>query len=132
MSVKSAVSPGSSSSTVSNVPGTVTRWPTYSAGSMVTDSASAVAVGIGAWEEKACRLMRVKVSSLTLVTVPVISTSPLRGRSGLIVSMCTRSGSVSSAGAAYAGASAPLVAAPRVRSPARAARKDDGRGTHRC
>ena len=86
---------------------------------------------IGPWDEKACRLTRVNVSSLTLVTVPEISTLPLLGSTGVIVSMCTTSGSASSAGAAAAGARAPAQAGPSARIPARAARITDGRGTGR-
>ena len=121
---------------MSKVPGTVTRGPTKTVGSTAADGTSAAELRIGSWEENACRLIRVKVSSLTLVTVPVISTSPLRGSSGLMVSMWTTRGSDSSSGAAVAGSTAPLQtvprAVPRVRSPARAARNDDERGTHRC
>ncbi len=78
---------------MSKVPGSVTRGPTYSVGSMAAEAARVVASVSGAWEEKAWRLMRVNVSSLTLVTVPPISTLPLRGTTGLMVSMWTTSGS---------------------------------------
>ena len=92
-SVKGALSPGSRTSTVSKVPGSVTRGPTNSVGSMAAEAARVVESVSGDWEEKAWRLMRVKVSSLTLVTVPLISTSPCAGATGVMVSMWTTSGS---------------------------------------
>ena len=132
MSEKEAVSPGSRVSIVSKVPGSVTRGPTYSVGSMAAEATSPGASRIGDCEEKACRLTRVKVSSLTLVTVPVISTEPDLGSTGVMVSRRTTSGSVSSSSAALAGAVTGPAAIPTVSRPARAARITDGRGTHRC
>ena len=92
---------------------------------------------IGEAEAKASRLTRVYCSELTLVTVPVMSTLPCSGRTLVISSRCTTSGSVGAflATAPEAGARRGrmvVIAATVAASTAlRAARYDAGLGTGR-